>query len=143
MSDKLNADEESALPKQPEDSGVATGSQNNRTVSLDNVEELKEVTIGAISRAIKMMGYGNSTVSGFVFHSRFADNAIENVAVNALTKDADFIKQIKRTLKSRNTAYKENFTIEVLNNSALTDKVTPIIEGMGVEVLIRENRCAK
>ena len=141
LSDKLNADEEPALPKPLQDNDVATAtkrmdSQPGRTTSLDNVEELKEVTIGAITRAIKMMGYGNSTVSGFVFHSRFADNAIENVAVNALTKDADFIKQIKRTLKSRGIAYKDSFTIEVLNNSDLTDKFTPIIDGVGVEVLI-------
>lgn len=141
LSDKLNADEESGLPKQPEDNDLVEGrkqgrAQAGRTASLDNVEELKEVTIGAITRAIKMMGYGNSTVSGFVFHSRFADNAIENVAVNALTKDADFIKQIKRTLKSRGIAFKDNFTIDVLNSSGLTDKVTPIIDGVGVEVLI-------
>lgn len=141
LSDKLNADEESSLPKQPQDNDVAAGiklagSQAGRTASLDNVEELKEVTVGAVTRAIKMMGYGNSIVSGFVFHSRFADNAIENVAVNALTKDADFIKQIKRTLRSRGIAYKDNLTIEVLNNSGLTDKVTPIIDGVGVEVLI-------
>ncbi len=141
LSDKLNADEEPAPSKPPQDNDVATAtkrmdSQPGRTTSLDNVEELKEVTIGAITHAIKMMGYGNSTVSGFVFHSRFADNAIENVAVNALTKDADFIKQIKRTLKSRGIAYKDNFTVEVLNNSGLTDKVTPIIDGVGVEVLI-------
>lgn len=141
LSDKLNADEEPALPKQPEDKDLAAGiklvgSQAGRTASLDNVEELKEVTVGAVTRAIKMMGYGNSIVSGFVFHSRFADNAIENVAVNALTKDADFIKQIKRTLRSRGIAYKDNLTIEVLNNSGLTDKVTPIIDGVGVEVLI-------
>ncbi|WP_245957744.1 hypothetical protein U0035_00675 [Niabella yanshanensis] len=136
LSDKLNADEEPALPRQSEENNVAVGAQTGRTASLDNVEELKEVTIGAINRAIKMMGYGKSTVSGFAFHSRFADNAIENVAVSALTKDADFVKQIKRTLKSRNIAYKDNLSIEVLNNSALTDKVTPIIDGVGVEVLI-------
>lgn len=140
LSDKLNADEEPALPKQADNpnAGVArpSASQAHSAGVLDNVEELKEVTIGAISRAIKMMGYGNSTVSGFVFHSRFADNAIENVAVNALTKDADFIKQIKRTLKSRSIAYKDHLSVEVLNDSSLTDKVTPVIDGIGVEVLI-------
>lgn len=140
LSDKLNAAEEPALPKQRDnpDAGAArpSVSQAHSAGVLDNVEELKEVTIGAISRAIKMMGYGNSTVSGFAFHSRFADNSIQNVAVNALAKDADFIKQIKRTLKSRGVAYKENLTVEVLSDSQLTDKVTSIMDGIGVEVLI-------
>jgi hypothetical protein len=83
-----------------------------------------------------MMGYGNSTVTGFVFHSGFADNAIENVAVHTLAKDPEFIRQIKRTLKSRSVAFKDDLKVEVVNGSALFDKVTPIMDGIGVEVLI-------
>ncbi len=141
LSDKLNADDE--LPQQSHSgseaaaTGKSLSNQQAAAVSrFDNIEELKEITIGAINRAIKIMGYGNSTVTGFVFHSGFADNAIENVAVHTLAKDLEFIRQIKRTLKSRSVAFKDDLTVEVVNGSALFDKVTPIMDGIGVEVLI-------
>ncbi len=140
LSDHLNADEAHAFEQEQgdeksEQAGNAGASQPSNK-ALDNIEELKEVAIGAITRGIKMMGYGSNTVSGFVFHSRFAGNAIENVAVNALAKDADFIRQIKRTLRSRNISYREDLAIETVSQSALTDQVTPIMDGVGVEVLI-------
>lgn len=142
LSDKLNADEEQSTENQPLDEAAATRkSLSGRPAAaaapgFDNIEELKEITIGAINRAIKMMGYGNSTVSGFVFHSRFADNAIENVAVHALAKDPEFIRQIKRTLKSRSVPFKDDLTVEVVYSSGLFDKVTSVMDGIGVEVLI-------
>ncbi|GAB3418057.1 hypothetical protein [Niabella aquatica] len=136
LSDKLNADESPDLKKEQNAvTGYTTGSAPLKQAAPDNIEELKEITIGAITRAIKMLGYGNTVVSGLTFHSRFADSAVENVGLQALMKDIDFVKQIKRTLKSKGVRYKDDLRVEVLHQSELTDKVTKITDGIGVEVL--------
>ncbi|MCH5598333.1 hypothetical protein [Niabella ginsengisoli] len=140
LSDKLNADDDEPIDKlaskQEPDGSREKHVVKSKASGLENIEELKEVAIGAIINAIKMLGHGNSIVSGLAFHSRFADSSVENVALKALTQDADFIKQIKRTLKSKGINFKENLSVEVLHESALVDKVTQIIDGVGVEVLI-------
>lgn len=136
LSDKLNADDDLAFKNEPDTvTGNTAPSVPVKQAAPDNIEELKEITIGAITRAIKMLGYGNTVVSGLTFHSRFADSAVENVGLQALMKDADFVKQIKRTLKSKGVHYKDDLLVEVLHQSELTDKVTKITDGIGVEVL--------
>lgn len=136
LSDKLNADEETpATAANAEKTEKVPVPASSTTETLDNIEELKEVTIGAISNAAKMLGYGNTVVSGLAFHSRFADNAVENVGLQSLLKDEDFVKQIKRSFKSKGVKYKEDFSVEVIHESQLIDKVTKITDGIGVEVL--------
>jgi hypothetical protein len=102
---------------------------------IDNIEELKEISIGAITKAVRMLSYGKSVVSGLVFHSKFADNAVENVGLQALIKDEEFIKRIKRDFKSKGIKFKDDLSVEVLHESPLIDKVTKITEGIGVEAL--------
>ncbi|HUN03815.1 MAG TPA: hypothetical protein PLS00_13235, partial [Niabella sp.] len=79
--------------------------------------------------------YGKSVVSGLVFHSKFADNAVENVGLQALIKDEEFIKRIKRDFKSKGIKFKDDLSVEVLHESPLMEKVTKITEGIGVEAL--------
>ena len=50
-----------------------------------------------------MLGYGNTTVSGLAFHSRFTDNAVENVSLLSLTKDVDFINKSSGLLSQRDS----------------------------------------
>ena len=102
---------------------------------IDNIEELKEISIGAITKAVRMLSYGKSVVSGLVFHSKFADNAVENVGLQALIKDEEFIKRIKRDFKSKGIKFKDDLSVEVLHESPLMEKVTKITEGIGVEAL--------
>ncbi|HRN47972.1 MAG TPA: hypothetical protein PKW69_08040 [Niabella sp.] len=102
---------------------------------IDNIEELKEIGIGAITKAVRMLSYGKSVVSGLVFHSKFADNAVENVGLQALIKDEEFIKRIKRDFKSKGIKFKDDLSVEVLHESPLMEKVTKITEGIGVEAL--------
>lgn len=101
----------------------------------DNIEELKEITIGAITNTVRMLGYGKTVVSGLTFHSAFADNAVENVGLMALIKDESFIKRIKRDFKSKGIAYKDELNMDVIHESARVGRVTKITDGIGVEVL--------
>lgn len=135
LSDKINADEMQDTPANANVDGQ-TAKKINVNTGVDNVEELKEVIIGAITSAIKMLGYGKSTITGFVFHSKYADNAVENIAMHALTKDTEFVKQIKRMLKSRAVPFKDDLAVSVAYNSELTEKLTRVMDGIGVEVLI-------
>lgn len=144
FSEKLNADDTSfgsiekkevaeeaaktpATPKAPERAAAA--------VRVDNIEELKEITLGAISQTVRMLGYSNTVISGLVFHSVYKDNAIENVGLMSLMKDPQFINRIKREFKSRGITYKEALSLDVIHESADAEKVTAITDGIGVEVL--------
>ena len=131
LSEKLNADEE---PASKAETGNTPG-KSSAISPIDNIEELKEMIIGAISEAVKMLGYSHTVVSGLVFHSRFAANAVENVGLQHLAGNADFVKDIRRALKSRNVGYKNDLRVEVINQSDLTGKITPILDGIGVEIL--------
>ncbi|WP_018627559.1 hypothetical protein [Niabella aurantiaca] len=102
---------------------------------VDNIEELKEITLGAISNTIRMLGYSNTMVSGLVFHSAYKDNAVENVGLMSLMKDQQFINRIKREFRSRGISYRDNLSLDVIHESPDTGKVTAITEGIGVEVL--------
>lgn len=102
---------------------------------VDNIEALKEITIGAITKAVRMLGYGKAVVSGLRFHSRFADNAAENVSLASIVKDENFIKRIKRDFTAKGIAYKNDFNVEILYASPIADKVTRLSDGIGVEVL--------
>ncbi|AHF17289.1 hypothetical protein [Niabella soli] len=102
---------------------------------IDNIEELKEITLGAISNTIRMLGYGDAVVTGLVFHSAYKDNAVENVSLATLIKDGNYINRIKREFKSRGIQYKEDLLLELVHESPYADKVTVITEGIGVEVL--------
>lgn len=145
FSEKLNADDDSfdAVEKKQQQGKIKeqtvsanSGTRFSESASrVDNIEELKEITLGAISNTIRMLGYGNTVISGLVFHSRFKDNAIENVGLMALTKDQHFINRIKREFKSRGINYKEPINVEVVHESANVDKVSSITDGIGVEVL--------
>lgn len=132
LSAKLNGDEELVT-----DSSVRNKKSDEKSgePTFDNFEELKEISIGAITRAVRMLGYGKSVVSGLVFHSKFADNAVENVGLQALIKDEEFIKRIKRDFKSKGIKFKDDLSVEVLHESPLMEKVTKITEGIGVEAL--------
>ncbi|MCD2422024.1 hypothetical protein LQ567_04575 [Niabella pedocola] len=144
FSEKLNADDTSfgsvekkgaagAAAKTP-----ATPKTPERAIAsarVDNIEELKEITLGAISQTVRMLGYSNTVISGLVFHSAYKDNAIENVGLMSLMKDPQFINRIKREFKSRGIAYKEELGLDVIHESPDTAKVTAITDGIGVEVL--------
>ncbi|SDD86519.1 FHA domain-containing protein [Niabella drilacis] len=140
FSEKLNADDTSfgAIEKKEEGRVPQTPKVPERSASsgrVDNIEELKEITLGAISNTVRMLGYSNTVISGLVFHSVYKDNAIENVGLMSLMKDPRFLSRIKRELKSRGVAYKDDLRMEVLHESPDTGKVTAITEGIGVEVL--------
>ncbi|MFT4094215.1 MAG: hypothetical protein QM640_11295 [Niabella sp.] len=137
LSAKLNTDDEPLLPVNTDRINIkAADKPAVSSIKVDNIEELKEITIGAITNAAGMLGHGNAAVAGLVFHSRFADNAIENIGLQTLIKDADFIKQIKRTFKAKGISYKDNLSVEAIHGSANVDKVTQITNGIGVEVMI-------
>ncbi len=132
LSDTLNVDE----------AGIASNSntqklalQKETVAKPDNVEVLKEVAIGAITNAIKVLGHSDTVVAGLIFHSRFADNAIENIGLSQLVKSTDFLNQIQRTLKAKGVKYKDSLSIELIQNSPSADKVTQIGDGIGVEVI--------
>ncbi len=142
LSEKLNADEESSFRNDDAGRKRLAGKGGTETLDRsakermpDNIEELKEIIVGAISQAVKMLAYGQTVVSGLALHSRYADNAVENVGLQVLAKDPDFLKQIRRTLKSKGVKHKEDLRIELIQESELTDKVTRILDGVGVEVL--------
>lgn len=134
LSEKLNGDNDIINDDNSFDSPKKVNQSLTSSVP-DNIEELKEIITGAIINKIRMLGYGNTTVSGLAFHSRFTDNAVENVSLLSLTKDVDFIKQIKRTFKSKGIHYKDDLSIEMIPQSSATDTVTKIADGIGVEVL--------
>ncbi len=136
LSDMLNADEhakDSDVDNNEDLSNVRHPSASRKNVP-QNIEELKELTIGAIGRTIKILGYANTVVSQLVLHSRYADNAVESVALQYLTKDDEFLKQIKRTFQSQGVRYNENLSIVIRYRSDMVNNVTHIAEGIGVEV---------
>lgn len=142
LSEKLNADdapaseyETGSMDEAKDKINAGTSMVSPKRTVLDNIEELKEITIGAISNSVGMLAYGNTVVSGLVFHSSYADNAVENLGLEALVKDTEFSKQVRRTLKSKGVKYKDDLKIEVIHGSELTGKVTRILDGIGVEVL--------
>lgn len=153
LSSKLNADDEFIPEKNIEsevvkkdviavepDSNPAFGEARKTTgkpsdKKLDNIEELKEITIGAITNTVRMLGYGKTVVSGLTFHSAYADNAVENVGLKALTKDHNFITRIKREFKAKGIKYKDDFEVDVIHESPGVEKVTKVTNGIGVEVL--------
>lgn len=132
---KLNNDDASEAMNDDSESSPSFAAQKKAVYQPQNIEELKEVSIGAIGNAIKMLGYGKSKISGLIFHTNYADNAVENVGLQALLKDPEFIKQIKRTFKSKGIAYKDDLLINIIHQSSSTNKVTQIAAGIGVEVL--------
>lgn len=143
LSAKLNADDDFEAEEKSEETlteGPSAGEPVHSTPKaaykrLDNIEELKEISLGAITQTVRMLGYGKAVVSGLTFHSAFADNAVENVGLKSLVKDENFIKRIKRDFKAKGIQYKEDFTIDVIHESANIGKVTKVTEGIGVEVL--------
>lgn len=132
LSDRLNADDASAAGSGNADAPTPVSKPARE---VDNIEELKELSIGAITNAVKMLGYGNAVVSALAFHSRYADSAVQNVGLQALVSDPEFIKQIKRTFKAKGVKCKDELSVDVIYQSVLADKVTQIAEGIGVEVL--------
>ncbi|WP_300599580.1 hypothetical protein [Niabella sp.] len=144
FSEKLNADDASfgsIEKKSATDESAKTPVAPKAPVSVtssvrvDNIEALKEITLGAISQTVRMLGYSSTVISGLVFHSAYKDNAIENVGLMSLVKDPQFINRIKREFKSRGISYKEDLSMEVIHESPDTEKVTAITDGIGVEVL--------
>lgn len=129
LSHKLNSDEDKTLNSLNPGDGNATPS------GPENIEELKEIILGAIISRIRMLGYSNTTVAGLKFHSYFNEHAVENVSVSSLIKDPDFLKLLKRTFKSHGINYKDNFFLQLITQSPHIDSVTKITTGMGVEVL--------
>lgn len=135
LSAKLNADDEAFKNiKEPAPDQHKTA-QTQSGQRFDNIEELKEITIGAITKVVRVLGYGKTVVSGLTFHSKFADNAVENISLQALIKDEEFLKRIKRDFKSKGIKYKDDLLIDVIHESSVIDKVTKITDGIGVEVL--------
>jgi len=102
---------------------------------LENIEELKEIAMGAIVNSIKMLGHSNVKISSIIFHSAFADNAIENISLQALIQDAEFTNHLKRAFKARGIQYAEDLHIKLIAQSAHVNQVTKITKGLGVEVL--------
>jgi len=148
FSEKLNADDASfgAIERKETEKVPQTPKVPERSASpgrVDNIEELKEITLGAISNTVRMLGYSNTVISGLVFHSVYKDNAVENVGLMSLMKDPQFLNRIKRELKSRGVAYKDDLRMEVLHESPDTGKVTAITEGIGVEVLTPKDSLKK
>jgi len=148
FSEKLNADDASfgAIERKETEKVPQTPKVPERSASpgrADNIEELKEITLGAISNTVRMLGYSNTVISGLVFHSVYKDNAVENVGLMSLMKDPQFLNRIKRELKSRGVAYKDDLRMEVLHESPDTGKVTAITEGIGVEVLTPKDSLKK
>lgn len=143
FSERLNADDPSPKPvagnAAEEDRNVPATSKaakpEGSASRVDNIEELKEITLGAISNTVRMLGYSNTVVSGLIFHSAYKDNAVENVGLMSLMKDQQFINRIKREFRSRGISYKDNLNLEVVHESPDTGKVTAITDGIGVEVL--------
>ncbi|MBO9593679.1 MAG: hypothetical protein J7599_12295 [Niabella sp.] len=144
FSEKLNADDTSFGPVEKKGAAEeaaktpATPKTPDRVTAsarVDNIEALKEITLGAISQTVRMLGYSNTVISGLVFHSAYKDNAIENVGLMSLMKDPQFINRIKREFKSRGINYKEDLSLDVIHESPDTEKVTAITDGIGVEVL--------
>jgi len=144
LSSKLNADDEFEADEYAESKQAPTGEIHKeapRNVpgapnkKLENIEELKEITLGAITNTVRMLGYGKTVVNGLVFHSAFTDSAVENVGLVSLVNDAEFIKRIKRDFKSKGIKYKEDFDVDVIHESERVGKVTKIAEGIGVEVI--------
>lgn len=137
LSTLLNADDKTEEAFENESPEVDSPQQGQRVAEkkLDNIEELKEITIGAITASVRMLGYGKTMVSGLTFHSAFADNAVENVGLMTLIKDEGFIKRMKRDFKSKGIPYKEELSIDIIHESDRLGKVTKITDGIGVEVL--------
>ena len=147
LSAKMNGEEEpldragiDSNEIEKERSGIKIDNTYHRTTMItesktDNIEEMKEITIGAITAAVRMLGYGNTIVSGLHFHSKFAANAVESVGLVALIKDEDFIKRIKRDFKSKGIQFKNDFSVDIVHESNRLDKVTRITDVVGVEVL--------
>jgi hypothetical protein len=134
LSASLNADDEQV------DAGDVTTEARPKVGSSvekgpDNIEELKEIIIGAISQSVRMLGYGNTVVSGIYFHSAFAERSVENTGLISLIRDEEFISRIKRDFKSKGIRYQEDFRVELFTESDKAGKVTQIIPGIGVEVL--------
>lgn len=123
-----------------ERSGVRVDNTYHRTTVVpenraDNIEELKEITIGAITAAVRMLGYGKAIVSKLNFHSKFAANAVESIGLVDVIKDEDFIKRIKRDFKSKGIQFKNDFSVDIIYESKQLDKVTRITDVVGVEIL--------
>ncbi|MFV0606927.1 MAG: hypothetical protein ACK5NK_13925 [Niabella sp.] len=140
LSAKLNADEltdETATDAKNEDFREvekAVGENKSTVTRFDNIEELKEISIGAVTSAVRVLGYGKAIVNGLTFHTAFADNAVENVSLTSLLKDEEFTKRIKRAFKAKGVKYAEPFVVDVIHESARVGKVTKITDGLGVEV---------
>lgn len=144
LSERLNADDASFNTEAKKEGPVGKKEPGTAAASrVDNIEELKELTLGAISNTIRMLGYGDAVISGLVFHSAYRDNAIENVGLATLIKDRNYISRIKREFKSRGIRYKEDLSLELVHESAHTDKVTAITTGIGVEVLTPKESLSK
>ena len=154
LSAKLNADGEEFEPAEreekrttfPGESHKVDSPQTERNIPdkrLDNIEELKEISLGAITQTVRMLGYGKTVVSGLTFHSAFADNAVENVGLQGLVKDEDFIKRIKREFKAKGIKYNDDFNVDVIHESERVNRVTKITDGIGVEVLTPDETLRK
>ena len=62
---------------------------------IDNIWRVERTSMALLQRLSGMLSYGKSVVSGLVFHSKFADIAVENVGLQALIKDENLSKELK------------------------------------------------
>ncbi|MFT3904618.1 MAG: hypothetical protein QM727_15710 [Niabella sp.] len=129
MSTKLNGED---VPVTRE---VTSGNAQETTPRTENVEELKEISIGAITQSVKMLAHGNTVVSGLRFHTIYAPAAVEAVGFSSLVKDEDFIKQIKRNFKSIGVKYRDDLAVEIVYESKQLSALTPITSLTAVEVI--------
>ncbi|ANH81069.1 hypothetical protein A8C56_08830 [Niabella ginsenosidivorans] len=153
LAERLNADDElfdkAGEGKQPAEAQQTELLANPELRSpgtaskIDNIEELKEMILGAISNTVRMLGYGDTTVSGLIFHSAYKDNSVENVGLMTLIKDQKFINRIKREFRSRGIAYKDDLTLELVHEPEDAGKFTAIMAGIGVEVITPKGAARK
>ena len=128
LSKTLNADDT------PVTTHVAPG-QTSDSVPLDNVEELKEITIGAITKSVRMLGYGNVVISELEFHSKYDPAAVESTALHSLAQDTGFRDQLKRAFMAKGISYKEDLQWRVIYNSENINNITRVTDAIGVAVL--------
>lgn len=128
LTNALNADEIAAAKE-------IAPMENSDSARLDNIEELKEITIGAITRAVRMLGYGNAVISELEFHSKFDERAVESTALQNLVQNADFQEQLKREFTAKGIAYKEDLRWRVVYNSEKINSMTRVTDAIAVAVL--------
>ncbi|GAB3013449.1 hypothetical protein GCM10027051_15820 [Niabella terrae] len=143
LSARLNGDSEPAISEAPNSTGQVqqaaaptpvSGGQPDR---LENIETLKELTIGAITQSVRLLGYSNTVVSGLIFHSRYAPQAVENTGMLALLRDQGFIKSIQRDFKAKGIRYQPGLLLDIVHESGRLETLTRITDGLAIEVRVQ------